>query len=79
MQNVQAQLPLQTEIILKKLKAAGNETENCDVMLDCSKHLKNLSLLMVLNSINFQVPMLFKIKQVNLQNVSLNFDFWPLS
>ncbi len=29
--------------------------------------------------INFQVPMVFKIKHVNLQNVWLNFDFWPLS
>ncbi len=25
------------------IQAAGNETENCDVMLDCSKYLKNLS------------------------------------
>ncbi len=27
----------------QKLEAAGNETENCDVMLDCSKYLKNRS------------------------------------
>ena len=52
-------------LVMFRDMAAGNEIENCDVMLDCSKYLKNLSQLMVLNSIFMYI----KIKHGNLQNV----------